>query len=347
VRDPDRSDPLRQWTALTHRRRIEVLGIGLSLASNHPGVLEWLVQRLGPHAASRGADFRMRLVVEADGPPAEEAVAPRHRQHGPIYAVETAYGMSAADLDAGNAAAFIRTWPAPARSASALLESPLLRYATRRGLVPIHAAGILTPQGPAVLRGVSGAGKSTLALAAALRGWPVLAEEVVWYDAGTGRRPTLRGIPHQIHLKALDGPLRDAVVAASGLRVDVADEATVGRPRSACTIALDPRRTATEVPAAGAALLFLPAPGPAANSRGAANGAAARRLTYAEARARFDAELLPGERATPPSRRNAAADALTAHGAYLLAPGTVSETLAAIEACLARRAPGGGPGDRS
>ena len=56
---------------------------------------------------------------------------------------------------------------------------PLAAYWTQRRFIALHAAAIQASRGAVVLAGNSCAGKSTLAAAMALRGFPILADEVV------------------------------------------------------------------------------------------------------------------------------------------------------------------------
>jgi hypothetical protein len=63
------------------------------------------------------------------------------------------------------------------------LLGPVMGFLLRgRGLSPLHASAISMPGHAVALVGDAGAGKSTTAAALALRGWPVLCEDVCAFD---------------------------------------------------------------------------------------------------------------------------------------------------------------------
>jgi hypothetical protein len=57
----------------------------------------------------------------------------------------------------------------------------------QRGLLVLHASGILTPQGAVLLMGRSSAGKSSLAAAFYQRGYPVLGDDTIAVDVVAGQ----------------------------------------------------------------------------------------------------------------------------------------------------------------
>ena len=71
-----------------------------------------------------------------------------------------------------------------------------------RGGGAIHAAGVVVGERAVLLIGAEGAGKTTWALAAGSAGLPVISDDIVFLDAGSGRLEALgapvrdRGIPH-------------------------------------------------------------------------------------------------------------------------------------------------------
>jgi hypothetical protein len=219
--------------------------------------------------------------------------------------------------------------------------------------VPIHAAGIITPEGTVLLRGRAGAGKSTLTAAAAARGWGVLADEVVWLDLNA-RSATVRGIPWHIHLDR------------RGLEVlPMLESMRRGGSAMGGVIACRQQGDRWELEIGGSSpmeqapigpLVFLDPPGPVelrplrtqaadpSSDRFPADSGEWSRLAYPEARRRFDAELISGERTSRPFLRNAAVDALIAPGAYLLRAGRPDATLARLTdiAAAARRPLKGG-----
>jgi hypothetical protein len=62
----------------------------------------------------------------------------------------------------------------------------------RRGLFPLHGSCVLLDGEAVVFSGASGAGKSTLATALALRGHPLLCDDVCAIDLSNPQRPMLR-----------------------------------------------------------------------------------------------------------------------------------------------------------
>jgi hypothetical protein len=68
------------------------------------------------------------------------------------------------------------------------LFGPVMGFLLRKkGLTPLHASAVSIQDRAAALVGESGAGKSTTAAALALRGWPVLCEDVCAFDEQEGR----------------------------------------------------------------------------------------------------------------------------------------------------------------
>ncbi len=62
-----------------------------------------------------------------------------------------------------------------------VIAGELVKNSGKRG---IHAAGLVSPRGATLLSGPGGSGKSSLTAALALRGWPVLGDDVVLLGAG-------------------------------------------------------------------------------------------------------------------------------------------------------------------
>ena len=85
-----------------------------------------------------------------------------------------------------------------ARVAAELLDPVLLFLLTRRGRVPIHAAGVLVGDTAVVLAGRSGVGKSTLSLAALEAGLPILSDDAVYVQLEPSSR--VWGYPRPIRL---------------------------------------------------------------------------------------------------------------------------------------------------
>jgi hypothetical protein len=65
----------------------------------------------------------------------------------------------------------------------------------QRGIVPLHASGVLTDRGALLFAGASGVGKSTLAAALSLRGFPVIADDIAAITLDSqGKAKVLPGI---------------------------------------------------------------------------------------------------------------------------------------------------------
>jgi hypothetical protein len=73
-----------------------------------------------------------------------------------------------------------------------LFGSVLAILCYQRGLFPLHGSCVLLGGEAVVFSGARGAGKSTLATALALRGHPLLCDDVCAIDLGNPRRPMLR-----------------------------------------------------------------------------------------------------------------------------------------------------------
>ncbi|MEO8083485.1 MAG: hypothetical protein ABI780_06665, partial [Ardenticatenales bacterium] len=119
-----------------------------------------------------GADLHFRLIA---GPPpggdgwpvgAGEFAASRPvlREDGDHFcAFDGAGGLVMADLAHRTATTWVPERTSADRTRRILLESPLWRLATRRGLLAIHAAAVVVDGVAVLVRGGSGAGKSSVA----------------------------------------------------------------------------------------------------------------------------------------------------------------------------------------
>jgi hypothetical protein len=91
---------------------------------------------------------------------------------------------------------------------SAFIQSPFLQIAQPRSLVAVHSACIARDGRSIMLRGDSGAGKSTLAYAALHHGYALIAEDVIFLRARSGRTEgrispddiEIHGLPWTMHL---------------------------------------------------------------------------------------------------------------------------------------------------
>jgi hypothetical protein len=91
---------------------------------------------------------------------------------------------------------------------SSFIQSPFLQIAQPRSLVAVHSACIARNGRSIMLRGDSGAGKSTLAYAALHHGYALVAEDVIFLRARSGRTEgrippddiEIHGLPWTMHL---------------------------------------------------------------------------------------------------------------------------------------------------
>lgn len=218
----DRPDPLWARPAVGDWTRFRVLGLEVVVATNAPRLGRIAAEAFGPALPGRAdgagtggppigprgggrdgagqardgpagapADLRLRLIqgppAGGDGwPPAGIATDLGRsvlREDGPHFAAtDGAGGLVVADLREGAATAWVPAGASADRVRRVLVESPVWRLATWRGLLAVHAAAIVIDGVAVLVRGASGAGKSSVALAADFAGHAVLAEEVAWLD---------------------------------------------------------------------------------------------------------------------------------------------------------------------
>jgi hypothetical protein len=112
--------------------------------------------------------------------------------------------------DASTSKAALSVSPEMAGDATAfaeIVDTLLLFILARTGRTPIHASAFMLGDLAVVLAGPSGSGKSTLALAAALRGFPVLTDDMIFVQ----RDPSFAiwGFPRPIHVFPDDAPVGD------------------------------------------------------------------------------------------------------------------------------------------
>ena len=285
----------------------------------------------------------------ADGPRARHHAPGRsfHRERGPLYTAGDDRGsVVCADLAVGRAAAFIAHGCRADIARLVLIESPVWRLATWRGMVALHAAALHIDGAGVVLRGAPGAGKSTLSAAALAAGHGVLADEVTWWDPApasnggarapgpgpgleSGSRPRpesgspaapneaslLRGLGRWIHV--------EPELAARFPELVRTREDAAGEPRGKIALAVPASQSVTRVSPGPLVLLELDDIRPKRSSwQSLAPEAASRR---------FEAMRIRGEGSQPPSSFAAARAALAAGGAYALRAGPPSAAIKALE----------------
>ena len=168
------------------------------LATARAALADWLAEAPMPEP-----EIVLRLV--RDDRPADK-VSPAIRAEGSRLTIAGGGIDGAADAQSGNARCDVPAWliDDPRSLADQVLDPLLLFVATRRGRVPVHAAGVMIGPTAVVLAGSSGSGKSSLALAAMADGLPVLSDDTIYVE----HAPALRiwGFPRPIHVFPADAP---------------------------------------------------------------------------------------------------------------------------------------------
>ena len=193
------------------------------LATTRAAVADWLDEAPIPEP-----EITLRLA--RDDSPADR-VSPAIRVEGSRLTIEGGGIRGEADAVTGTARCRVpaRLLDAPGELADQVIDPLLLFVATRRGRIPVHAAGVVIGDIVVVLAGASGSGKSTLALAAMARGLAVLSDDTLYVE----HRPALRvwGFPRPIHVFPADAPpgehetrwragkLKHAIAAPAGVRL--------------------------------------------------------------------------------------------------------------------------------
>jgi len=168
------------------------------LAAARAALADWLTEAPIPEP-------EITLHLARDDRPAER-VSPAIRAEGSRLAINGGGIAGEADARAGLARCDVpaRLIDDPRGLAEDVLDPLLLFVATRRGRVPVHAAGIVIGGSAIVLAGPSGSGKSSLALAAMTRGLAVLSDDTIHVEPGPGMR--VWGFPRPIHVFPADAP---------------------------------------------------------------------------------------------------------------------------------------------
>ena len=322
------ADPLWQREALSHHASLRVLGRRLELRSTGAQGLALATARFGRSRdlADGPPAIRLDIVLPPGGRSARPGSVPdgpivdhpaMHRERDARYVAHAGPSLVLADLAKREICAFVDpSTPAPVLD-EVILASPVWRCLAWEGMVALHAATIRLRGRSLVLVGGSGAGKSTLALAAALAGAQVLAEEVTWLDDRAGE-PVLRGEPWRIGLLPTSFALLPqqastgvATLTSAGAKTQVDLEALV--PESCIEVCpIGP-------------LIFL--------ERQRREGPEdVTPLSAASARLRFEAGLGVGERSQRAERLEAACERLGRQGAYRLRFRRPSVALALLEA---------------
>ncbi|MCI0432560.1 MAG: hypothetical protein L0271_02765 [Gemmatimonadetes bacterium] len=205
--DPHGRDPLRRDAELSHRLTLPVLGIPVSFESNSEMVIEIADEAYG---AWRSLDrlpamisaerVRIRIFVEDAGSTVRPGAMVYRLASADRVLLWTGGTAGITDVTRRDGVAWVQP--------SLLHERAMFRYSVLEAMtqsvltfldrLPLHAAAIERNGVALLLAGPSGTGKSTLACTAALNGWSVLADDVVFLQTV----PELRiwGLPGHLHL---------------------------------------------------------------------------------------------------------------------------------------------------
>ncbi len=266
-----------------------------------------------------------------------------HRERNGLFVAGDDRGsVVSLDLVAGRGAAFVSTATPPFVIRQVLLESPVWRLATARGLVALHAATVVVDGVGLLLRGAAGSGKSTLAAAMLRAGHRVTSDEVTWWDP-RGNRPVLRGGARWIHVEPRSAQDFDRFRDRPDHPEGPPEDGTVVDVRGIDALGVDvrgvaPGKRALEIPSDLAApvvefgrLILLQPPAGGWTQHYAAADASIRELTADAARDGFDALRIRGEGSQEPRCFDRARDDLCRDGAMELKLGSVPANVACLE----------------
>jgi len=189
----------------------------LTAISAWPELMEAIHARLELFGVEPAAAHDLEVSFEPDARLAGDAAMPAGRRVYDFPGGDVSYNdagdrltirvgdrvCAVCEPGAGRARVFVES---PDPSDLYLLSHPvlsllLMELLKRRGLYPLHAAGLALDGQGVLLAGTSGAGKSTLSVALARRGFSFLSDDTVFLQADTqGWR--VRAFPDQIDLCA-------------------------------------------------------------------------------------------------------------------------------------------------
>jgi hypothetical protein len=206
-------------TAASLRRGYAIDGVGVGVCADDPAVVAAMDLRLrgfGPDpGAETGAGVRLEFTID-DQSGASRAPEPGRQVYDTRYG--SLYYLPQADIVCGTLAgvqlrceaargvALFRSAAFSGRelyiATHPLATIALMELLERRGLFSLHAACVATADGRGVLlAGTSGAGKSTLAVALAMTGMSLLADDVVFLACdGDGQAVRVIGFADAIGL---------------------------------------------------------------------------------------------------------------------------------------------------
>lgn len=194
------SDGLWRDVPIDHAVTLRVFGIGLTVESNSPTIIEW-ASTLFPVADDLEPRARHRVIIEPSRTTIDAIDNTQWRVPDADHALLRAPGLVGA-LDLGASQGVVYAEESYARFRSQFVDSaicgPVLSLVTRHDRQPVHAAALRCGDAGLLLLGTSGTGKSTTCYVASRAGIDVLTDDCVRVQ----HSPELRvwGAPGRIHL---------------------------------------------------------------------------------------------------------------------------------------------------
>jgi hypothetical protein len=207
-------DPTLARTPITHSTHHRALGMRLCVETNDARVHASAFDAFGPVAkpGPDEPDAVIRVFVHhVDEEPGFRPRQPLVRAYdGAFWIAASRSSVVSGSARTGIVTGFVSETIADNADflRSAFLQSAFLQIAQPRSLVAVHSACLARDGRSLMLRGDSGAGKSTLAYAALHRGYSLVAEDVIFLRARSGRTEgqippddiEIHGLPWTMHL---------------------------------------------------------------------------------------------------------------------------------------------------
>ncbi len=215
------SDPLLERAAAEMSATFEVLGQPVVVTTNSQLVIDAARSLLGPKRENLTSSkpLRLRLLVHDvpeshDWRPDQQAVFRAHESL--FYVAASRSSVIAGDRESRTAFGFISSQQASdlEHLRAAMIQAAVLWIAGSRLLTPAHAAAVELDGRAMMLRGDAGAGKTTLAVALALQGARLMADDAVFIDT-CGDKLIVRGLPWLLYLTLDSARFFDQLPASS------------------------------------------------------------------------------------------------------------------------------------
>lgn len=208
-------DPTLARTPITHATTHHAIGLTVRVETNDARIQQAAVASFGPVVdadPSMTPDARIRLFVHhVDEEPGFRPRQPLIRSFdGAFWIAASRSSVVSGNVRTGAVTGFVSEKIANIADylCSAFMQPAFLQVAQPRSIVAVHSACLARDGRAILLRGDSGAGKSTLAYAALRRGYALVAEDVVFLRARSGRTRgkvspddiEMHGLPWLLHL---------------------------------------------------------------------------------------------------------------------------------------------------